>query len=142
MKVNLFRLMVFATLAILLGPLAHAQAVPVRAKIPFDFLVGERVYPAGEYVVQPVRNDSYSLFVRNEHTKASAVTLSYPLSAPEPAKQTMLVFHRVGNTYFLYQIWAGDSRVGRQVAISRTEARMAQKGTKTDTTTVAASIIH
>lgn len=142
MKLNLFRFLALVTAALILGSTAYAQAVNVRAKVPFDFVLDDRVYPAGEYVVQTIWDDSYSLFINNKDAKTSALTLSYPRRSFKPAEQTMLVFHRVGKTYFLSEVWTADSRVGRQFPMSRTEIRMALNGTKADTTIVAASIMH
>ena len=41
-----------------------------------------------------------------------------------------MIFHRIGNTYFLYQVWVADSAVGREFTRSKTEIRMAMNGTK------------
>ena len=140
MKLNLFRFLVLVTVALILGSTVYAQAVNVRAKVPFNFVLDDKVYPAGEYVVQSVWDDSYSVFINNKYAKTSALTLAYPSRSVKPAEKTMLVFHRVGKTYFLSEVWSEGARVGRQLPMGRTEIRMASNGTKTDTTIITASI--
>jgi hypothetical protein len=54
----------------------------------------------------------------------------------------VLVFHRVGNTYFLSEVWCADSRVGRDFPQSRAESKMAMTETKATTVIIAANIIH
>jgi hypothetical protein len=74
--------------------------------------------------------------------KTAALTLSYPSRSSKTADQTMLVFQRVGKTCFLSEVWAAGVPVGRQFRMSHAEIRMALNGTKPNTTTVEASIVH
>ena len=141
MKLNLFRFLVLAAAALILGSTAYAQTVHVRAQVPFNFILGDKVYPAGEYTVQSLEYYSHSLFIRSGKVDASAVTLSYPTTSAKSAKQTVLVFHRMGNTYFLSEVWCADSKVGRGFPRSHTESTMAMMQTKPETVIVAANII-
>jgi hypothetical protein len=142
MKLNLFRFLALLTVALIFGSTAYSQAVNVRVKVPFDFVLDDRAFPAGEYVVQTVEDGSYALLIRNKDTKTSALTLSYLSRPSKTADQTMLVFQRVGKTYFLSEVWAAGVPVGRQFRMSHAEIRMALNGTKPDTTIVEASIMH
>ena len=142
MKLNLFRFLALLTVALIFGSTAYSQAVNVRVKVPFDFVLDDRVFPAGEYVVQTIEDGSYALLIRSKDTKTSALTLSYPSGSNKTADQTMLVFQRVGKTYFLSEVWAEGVPAGRQFRMSHAEIRMALNGTKPDTTIVEASIVH
>lgn len=142
MKLNLSRLLVILAVAMVLGAPAYAQSVSIRARVPFDFMLGDKVYAAGEYSIQSLDSYSNSLFIRNGRVEASAVTLSRPTTSLEPAKKSVLVFHRVGNTYFLSEVWCADSRVGRDFPRSRAESKMAMTETKATTVIIAANIIH
>ena len=46
MKLNLSRSLVILAVAMVLGSTAHAQSVKIRAQVPFDFVLGDKVYPA------------------------------------------------------------------------------------------------
>lgn len=45
---NNLRSVLFALIVLLMATAAQAQQTNVKAKIPFDFVVGDRAYPAGE----------------------------------------------------------------------------------------------
>jgi len=142
MKLRISRTMLVAAAALTLGSAAYAQKVNVRAMVPFEFVLGDKVYPAGEYAVQSVMTNNDSLYIKNEEGAKPALLLTDPHTAPEPANQTKLVFHRLGTTYFLYQVWVAGSEVGREFPRSRRETRMALNGAKAETVIVAANIIH
>ena len=112
---NLFRFLALLTVALIFGSTAYSQAVNVRVKVLFDFVLDDRAFPAGEYVVQTVEDGSYALLIRNKDTKTSALTLSYLSTPSKTADQTMLVFHRVGKTYFLSEVLAAGVPVGPSV---------------------------
>ena len=44
-----FRVVFLVMLALLVGSVAQAQQFRVQGTIPFNFLVGDRLYPAGNY---------------------------------------------------------------------------------------------
>ncbi len=74
MKLNFFRFLALAATLALLGSTAYAQSINVRAQVPFNFVVGDKVYPAGEYTIQTLANYNYLLYVGNRDTKESAMT--------------------------------------------------------------------
>ena len=75
MKCNLSRLMLFAIAALLLGSAAFAQEINVQATVPFDFMLGDKVYPAGPYSVQNVIPDHHALRLRNRTSRSTAFIL-------------------------------------------------------------------
>lgn len=142
MILNLFRFMVLAAVAIFLTGTAYPQELNVRARVPFDFVLANNVYPAGEYTVQAMPADSFLLRVRNKDEQKSVTTVSILVAPSNPAKQTMLVFRRLGNTYFLHRVWSAESSVGREFPRSPTETRAARNTTSTGTVIVTANIAH
>jgi hypothetical protein len=86
--------------------------------------------------------------IRNQTAKRSVLTPAYPTASAQPAKQTVLAFHRLGNTYFLYQAKIADSPNGCQFLRSHMESKMAKTETmgkmetKAETVIVAANILH
>jgi hypothetical protein len=145
MKLNISRTMLLAAAALVFGPAAYAQEINVRARVPFDFMLGDKLYPAGEYAVQTAAANTYFLSIKNEDGAARGMTPSYPYTSSKsaiPASQAKLVFHRQGNTFFLYQIWMGGSALGREFPMSRTETQLALNGAKPEAVSVAASVTH
>jgi len=149
MKLNLFRflaLLVGVAGVLFLGSTAYAQSVKIRAQIPFDFVLGEKVYPAGEYLVETLTGDSHSVLVRalvsNQTAKNSVLTVAYPTASAQPAKRTVLAFHHLGNTYFLYQAKIADSPTGCQFLPSHMESKMVKMESTAETVIVAANILH
>ena len=102
---------------------ANAQlSIPIRAKIPFDFTVGDKKLPAGEYTFSRLSgfSDSKTLSVSSEgSTRVFQSTFEAQVLIPK--KDSTLVFHRYGDQYFLEQIWSGGEQEGTQVPESRSE---------------------
>ena len=94
-----------------------------QATIPFDFTVGQRLLPAGTYVIRPLGRGVIAVRGWKGNELVSATTLI--TSANEVSKNPdTLVFHRYGDQYFLSEI-RGDlgENVGR-VATSKLEQRI------------------
>jgi len=142
MKLTITKSLLVAVAALILGSVAHAQEVNLRAKVPFDFVLRDKMYPAGEYALQTVLANTDSLYIKNEGGAKPALLLTDPQTAPEPTKQSKLLFHRVGKTYFLYQVWVTGSSVGREFPKSHGEMELARNGANAETVTVAANISH
>ena len=112
---------------ILMLALANAAATAnaqtsnkVVADIPFEFSVGYKTMPAGEYAVRAVNNQGNVLMIRSADGKLAAVRLS---DETDRAKNShaRLVFHRYGQRYFLAEVWNGIDRTGRQLLKSQEE---------------------
>jgi hypothetical protein len=118
---------------------AHAQTSRVAASIPFNFVVGDHDYPAGDYLFA---NNGVVLQITNTQNAApKTMILSQPCEKLTAPTQTKVVFERMGGSYFLQQIWvAGESR-GRELPKSKSELRLAQNHEKSDTVIVAANIV-
>jgi hypothetical protein len=133
-------LFVFAVL--LMATAAQAQQTNVMAKVPFDFVVGDRAYTAGEYNLKSVLDSGAPIRVNNLEESTSGIVFSNTCIASEPAASTKLVFHRLGDHYFLYQIWQEGSPSGRQFGVSKVEVQLAQNHEKPELVIVAANIAH
>ncbi len=91
------------------------------ANIPFEFVVGDKSLPAGEYDVTAMTPTGETLRVRGTENAKSAIRLSSALTQAKPAEKGKLVFRRYANRYFLAEVWtAGDSN-GRQLRKSSAE---------------------
>ncbi|HEY6232254.1 MAG TPA: hypothetical protein VIW64_13420 [Pyrinomonadaceae bacterium] len=117
--------MVTAVLALALGT-AVASGQPqsankVVANIPFEFNVGYKTMPAGEYSVQIVASAGDALLIKNADSTMSALRLSEATSRVKDKSHARLVFHRYGDRYFLAEVWNGVDDIGRQLLKSDDE---------------------
>lgn len=131
-----------ALTVLLMATAAQAQQTYVKANIPFDFIVGDHAYPAGEYSLKSVLGNSNSALIEIAGTEEAQTTrvLSNACASVTPAAKTKLVFRRMGDSYFLYQIWVVGNLSGREFPRSSTEMRLAQNHAKAELVIVAANI--
>jgi hypothetical protein len=126
-----------ALFALFMATAAHAQQRTLSATVPFNFIVGDRAYPAGDYLF---RNSDSVLKITNTEQAKTEVALSNACESVTPSADTKLVFDRMGGYYFLRQIWVAGSFTGRELLRSRTEIRLAQNHEKQESVIVAANI--
>jgi hypothetical protein len=134
------RSILFVLAAILLVPAARAQQNGVKADVPFDFVVGNRAYPAGEYILKAALSDGGVIRIENLNEVSAAFTSSNPCSKVTPSAETKLVFHRMGGHYFLYQMWTAGNLTGREFPKGRIEVELAQNHETPEVVIVAANI--
>lgn len=90
--------------------------------IPFNFIVGEKTFPAGKYVIQQNRKDSDLVWaIRHKDNVGNALVLTTPVRANDTVEETKLVFHQYDDLYFLAEFWTPGSNTGRELQISSRE---------------------
>lgn len=134
------RSVLFVLAVLLLATAARAQQNGVKADVPFDFVVGNRAYPAGEYTLRAAFNDAGIIRIENMNEVLAAFAPSNPCSKAAPSTETKLVFHRIGGHYFLYQVWTVGYSIGREFPKGRIEVELAQNHKKPEVVIVAAVI--
>lgn len=127
--------------SLLLASGAQAQGLHVRADVPFDFVIGKSAYPAGSYDIQRVSTNNTILLVKSDSKMESTLVMPHDCTSGKPAEKTVLVFHRVGDEYFLYQIWTAGSTQGRELPQPKRETQLARNGNAEDVI-VAANLIR
>lgn len=140
MKLGISRALVVAAVGLFFASTGYSQTVSIRTQVPFRFVVGGQTYPAGEYAVKTLVSHSNLIYLQNRNQAKSAMTITRTVGSGTPAKHTVLLFHEMGNTYFLYQVWAEGSCVGLEFRSSPAEEELALNAAKTETVTVAANI--
>src|SRR5258708_40288510 len=83
---------------------ANAQlSNPIRAKVPFDFNVGDQKLPAGEYTFGRLSGISDNGVMSVSSVDASAHVFQSTLKASilTPKNESTLVFNKYGDQYFL-----------------------------------------
>ena len=116
---------------------ANAQSSKTQtANVPFDFMVGDKNLPAGRYAVNPITSGSEALRIRGTENGQGAFRLSTAVTKFNAAENSVLVFHRYGNRYYLAEIWAAGERHGHQLLKSSgekaTEREVAAISAKTE----------
>ena len=135
------RSILLALTVLLLATAAQAQTTNVKASIPFAFVVGNHSYSAGEYTVKSLSQSSAAIRIDNADESEKGMTLSNECQKAQPATKTTLVFQRLGNNYFLYQIWTEGNSLGREFPMSKKEVQLA-KNDSPELVIVAANISH
>ena len=109
------------------GPASAKSIDGLRAQIPFDFHVGDKVIPAGDYVVNAMSDDEKTLRIREAGGGESAAALTNLTLAKQNSEASpRLVFRKYGDQYFLAAVW-GEGGAGRTLRESSSE-RDARRG--------------
>ena len=139
------------TLCILIvggGVVANAQIdadTHVKADVPFAFVVGHSTLPAGTYEIRRLDDvNPKVLEIRNmnEHINIVFQTVDAQTPNDEPMNTTELVFDRLGDRYFLSQVWEIGSATGADLPKSRMEKRLADSGIRPEGQTTVAALKH
>jgi hypothetical protein len=112
---------------LLMSGLMAAQSLTsssVVAQVPFDFMVNNKIIPAGESVVRSTGTDGQMLAIRNFDARQSALTASSYSQSNQAADSTVLVFKRYGNQWFLSEIRLEGSKTAYKLPESRAEAEL------------------
>jgi hypothetical protein len=130
MKKKIFALIVALSFVVaLMAPtFTYAFTVKIRAEIPFDFMVGSKRLPKGEYVIESV-NESGALTIRNAK-KGKAVTFMTVRGKMMDKPKSRLVFHRYNDQYFLARVWDGSSDTILKLDKSSAEKKAAKLAKK------------
>lgn len=142
MRRNLFRALLVATAGLVLSSAAFPLQLRVRAKVPFDFVLGEKVYLAGEYTLTNLTGSNYGVLIRGKEPAESGIMDSISCMSMKPSEGTRLIFHRVGSTYFLYQVWLKGRTDGREFLPNPNELQLTHNSSKSERVFVAADIVH
>ena len=94
----------------------QSTSILVTADVPFDFIVGNKTLPSGEYTVRSAANNSLKISSRDG--ESSAMRLSNLAVETSKKRNARLVFHRYGQQYFLAEVWSGD-HYGRELLQSK-----------------------
>jgi hypothetical protein len=112
----------------------------VKAQVPFDFTAGNKTIPAGECVVQPSSLDGSVLLIRNAEAKASLLIMSAPTEARNSSADTVMVFERYGDRYFLSSIRVEGSDRTYRLPTSKAEAELRAQNVPATEQTLLASL--
>ncbi len=92
----------------------------MRANVKFDFQIGDRIYPAGDYRIESIswQNDNLLQIRRlGDATKSQIFLANYSTAGKRQTPK--LVFEKYGRSYFLTQIFLDSEQWGYSIQPSR-----------------------
>ena len=101
---------------------ARADGDSAIVKVPFQFIVGEKVLPAGEYRIEAQGNDSSVLLITRADGKGGAIAATQSAGAPAPLDASVHVaFKNFLGRSFLWQV-AMPGRDTRELKVTKASA--------------------
>lgn len=122
----------FVALVIMVAGLSAAYGqiesdARLSASIPFRFVLNDRTYPAGEYLITPSdeeSNSSYLLELKGVDNNKTAFFFTDGIASNDVEEHSNLVFDKVGGQYFLSKIWVAGDLDGNIVPKTKKEREM------------------
>ena len=125
---------------------AKAQALEegtIEADVPFTFRVKEKTFPAGKYTLKRADDTNPGVLeISNDKGRGTIFFEAETAQANEYPRQTNLVFEKIGDQYFLSEIWASDSKLGYQLPKTKTERSLEGGDIKTELRSVLARLLR
>jgi hypothetical protein len=125
------------------APASAESGATLVANIPFDFYVGGRLVPAGEYKVSRLSPDGSALLVRSADGRESVIAPARAVEADrQDGRRARLTFHRYGGQHFMAAAWAPGAdgralpRSGRERRLRKELRRARSAGDATKAATV------
>lgn len=122
----------FIAIGFVIAMVVTTSAVPfamrIKADVPFDFYVGKKLFPKGDYIIESV-NDAGTMVIRSAK-KGKARNFTVIKSKMTDKPKSKLVFHRYGDQYFLARIWDGSSDTVLKLDKSSLEKKAAKAAKK------------
>ena len=120
-----------------------ASDAMITANIPYAFVVNHKQLPAGTYTIKVASQDDVNLLeIRSADGRRAVLFGTDDIQAKRTPGKTELVFDRVGDKYFLSQVFLKGDDSGNQLPKSRMERRLEESGLKPERHSVAADIVH
>jgi hypothetical protein len=111
-------LMTLIVAFVIATPVVYAQSkITMSANVPFAFSVNGKELPAGAYEVRDVGDRATMIETKDGNAKVLGI---YQYAGPSKG-ETKLVFHKVGDRYFLAEIWTTARGQGLNVPQSKAE---------------------
>ena len=140
----------FLTLCLLTvggGVVANAQMdtdMPIQANVPFAFAVGNNKLPAGKYEIRKLDDNAPNVLELRSVNGRSRVVFetedAQTRGGEKPASKTELVFDKVGDQYFLSQVWVAGSWFGSELPRSKMEKKLVDGGSQPEKHSIVASL--
>jgi hypothetical protein len=101
---------------------SFAQSNGVQATVPFDFTVGNQLFPAGTYTIKHESMTANVISIRS-HDKPIAVLSLVHRDGNKSPNGGQLLFHKYGGQYFLSEILCEQADMNVAIPPSKSEKR-------------------
>jgi hypothetical protein len=119
--------------ALLMSAAAHTQTTQLKVTVPFEFIAGDTVLPAGDYDVQSVDTwGGKALSIHNMTSNAGTLLLSNSCQLAKTSDSNKLVFYRYGQRYFLAKVWTANTNIGREMPLNQRQRELAKNQQKSE----------
>jgi hypothetical protein len=136
-KKNLLALAMSAALG--MSATAFAKTTQLKVAVPFEFIAGDTVLPAGDYDVHStglwggkalsIQNVT-ALSIQNVPSRAGTFLLATWSQLAKTSESNKLVFYRYGEKYFLAEIWTAGTNIGRKMPLNQRQRELARNQQK------------
>jgi hypothetical protein len=124
---TILSLVVALTITFAAVPAAAESFGSIRVDVPFEFSDGHSVFPAGKYTIRPEGVITNGLIrITSEDGKASVFLPTHSAQSVQSRDESALIFHRYGDQYFLFQVWAVGDTTGLEMPKSSMERQAAR----------------
>jgi hypothetical protein len=109
------------------GTVQAQGPVGLKFSIPFNFVVGEALLPAGDYLIKTYH--SQMLLIQNPRGDRTVIVMTSPQDKKftEAGKGLgKAIFHKYGDTCFLYRVENQTEDMARQLSVSKKEKEVAR----------------
>ena len=109
-----------------LAATAQAQSSPVviKVNIPFEFSIGTRTFPPGDYsLVQPLQ---HLLALRDARGQTIASVFTSGIESSQAPALSKLRFDSVAGQNVLSEVWQQDSRLGQKLFATKARSNFAK----------------
>jgi len=111
-------------LALELPRLRAQETQAMYATIPFDFWMGQKLLPSGNYLID-LTGERIVFREGRGGGQTAAAFVTIPESRFAPPETGQLIFHRYDTEYFFASIWTPVSKDGRSLPKTSREKRVA-----------------
>jgi hypothetical protein len=136
MKTRVFSTLLLLSLlfALGIGNSFASGGSTITVKVPFDFVVGKKTLPAGEYTIREnsAAGPGANLLIRGAKTNVAVITSTQPFQISDRKNKAKLEFTHLEGKYFLSRVVIPESQFGRQIRVRSLEG----ESTKTVAETV------
>jgi hypothetical protein len=128
MKQLIARTLTSLTLVVVwLAATAQAQSTPlvIKVRIPFEFSIGDRAFPPGDYsLVQPIQ---HLLALRDARGQTIASAFTSGIESSEAPALSKLRFESLAGQNVLSEVWQQDSYLGQKLFATKTRSTFAKR---------------
>jgi hypothetical protein len=124
-SVTLFALGMMLALAVS----ASAQTTPrIGVNVPFDFVAGGKVMPAGHYTVRRLSfEDEKLLLIRSDDGRSNAIVMTDAARGNQAPNSAAITFRQYGDSYFLAAVSIPGAADVREVPQTKSERKHAHE---------------